>query len=224
VTLHVAQYEALVAECGDLPGVSIRKPRDVLGRFDLVVRDEPPIVLYPWRYAIDQSAPRERAKLRPPVSDLRKSLLSLSASTLPGQLTLDQAAIDPEELETQLAEEQALLDQLARLGRVVTVAYASNPGAGIFDLGWGDAELINEKTGEVQWHYWEQLPPPGDQAASDSPRKRLAPTGRDRSAQAGRFDDAPLMDDLGLRPRSPLAEPPVSEPERLQDETGSDEL
>ncbi len=223
VTLHVAQYEELVAECGDLPGVSIRKPRDVLGRFDLVVRDEPPVVLYPWRYATDQSVPRDRAKLRPPVSDLRKSLLSLSASTLPGQLTLDQAAIDPEELEAQLAEEQVLLDQLARLGQVVTVAYASNPGAGIFELGWGDVELVNEKTGEVQWRYWEQLPQPGDQAATGSPRKPVAPAGGDGSARTGRFDDAPLENDLGLRPRSPIAEPPISEPERLQDETGSNE-
>lgn len=223
VTLHVAQYEELATECGDLPGVSIRKPRDVLGRFDLVVRDDPPVVVYPWRYATDQSVPRDRAKLRPPVSDLRKSLLSLSASTVPGQLTLDQAAIDPEELETQLAEEQALLDQLASLGQVVTVAYASNPGGGIFDLGWGDAELVNEKTGEVQWLYWEQLPPPGDQATGDSPRKPLAPAGGDDSARAGRFDDAPLLDDLGIRPRPPVAEPPISEPERLQDETGSDE-
>ena len=223
VTLHVAQYEELVAECGALPGVSIRKPRDVLGRFDLVVRDEPPVVLYPWRYATDQSVPRDRAKLRPPVSDLRKSLLSLSASALLGQLTLEQGAIDPEELEAQIAEEQALLDQLASLGQVVTVAYASNPGGGIFELGWGDAELVNEKTGEVQWRYWEQLPPPGDQAAGGSPRKPVAPAGRDGSARAGRFDDAPLENDLGLRPRPPLAEPPISEPERLKDETGSDE-
>ena len=65
VTLHVAQYEELVTECGDLPGASIRKPRDVLGRFDLVVRDDPPVVLYPWRYATDQSIPRDRARLRP---------------------------------------------------------------------------------------------------------------------------------------------------------------
>lgn len=223
VTLHVAQYEELAAECRDLPGVSIRKPKDVPGRFDLVVLDEPPVVLYPWRYATDQSVPRDRAKLRPPVSDLRKSLLSLNANTLPGQLTLDQAAADPEELETQLAEEQALLDQLARLGHVVTVGYASNPGGGIFELGWGDVEIVNEETGEVQWRYWEQLPPPGDQAAGGSPRMPVAPVGGDRSDRVGRFDDAPLEDDLGLKPRLPVAEPPISEPERLQDETGSDE-
>ena len=223
VTLHVAQYEELVTECGDLPGVSIRKPRDVLGRFDLVVRDDPPVVLYPWRYATDQSIPRDRAKLRPPVSDLRKSLLSLNANTLPGQLTLDQGTVDSEELETQLAEEQAILDQLARLGHVVTVGYASNPGGGIFDLGWGDVEIVDEETGKVQWRYWEELPPPGDQAASGSPRKPAAPAGGDGSARVGRFDDAPLENDLGLRPRPPVTEPPISEPERPRKDTGSGE-
>ena len=84
--------------------------------------------------------PADRAKLWP-VSDLRKSLLSLNASTLPDQLTLDQAELDPGELEAQLAEEQALLDQLASFGQVVTIGYASNPERGIFELGWGDVEL-----------------------------------------------------------------------------------
>jgi hypothetical protein len=223
VTLHVAQYEELVAECQELPGVSIRKPKDVLGRFDLVVRDEPPVVLYPWRYATDQSVSRDRAKLRPPLSDLRKSLLSLNANTLPSQLTLDQAAVDPEELETQIAEEQALLDQLERLGRVVTVGYASNPGGAIFELGWGDLEIVNEETGEVQWHYWEELPPPGVSAAGFSPRKPVAPAGEDGRARVGRFDDAPLENDLGLKPRPLGTEPPIAEPERVQEETGSDE-
>jgi hypothetical protein len=221
VTFHVAQYEELAAECGDLPGVSIRKPKDVVSRFDLVVHNDPPVVLYPWRYATDRAVSRERARMDRPVSDLRKSLLSLNANTIPGQLTLDQAGIDPEELEAQLVEEQELLDQLARLGQVVTIGYASNPSAGLFDLGWGDVELVNEETGEVSWHYWEQLPPPAGQAGVATPRKPLAPVDGDGRAQAGRFDDAPLEDDLGLRPRPPIAEPPTSEPERLPGETGS---
>ena len=33
----------------------------------------------------------------------------------------------------QLAEEQAILNQLARLGRVVTLGFANNPGGGIFE-------------------------------------------------------------------------------------------
>jgi hypothetical protein len=221
VTLHVAQYEELAAECGDLPGMSMRKPKGVRSRFDLVVHDDPPVVLYPWRYATDKAVSRDRAKLWP-VSDLRKSLLSLNASTLPDQLTLDQAELDPGELEAQLAEEQALLDQLASFGQVVTIGYASNPERGIFQLGWGDVELVDEETGRVFWRYWEQLPPE-DQAGESAMRQPVAPLDGDGRTRDGRFDDAPLQDDLGLKPRSPIAEPPISEPERPQKETGSDE-
>ena len=221
VTLHVAQYEELAVECGDLPGVSMRKPTGVHSRFDLVVHDEPPVVLYPWRYATDKAVSRDRAKLWP-VSDLRKSLLSLNANTLPDQLTLDQAELDPKELEVQLAEEQALLDQLASLGQVVTIGYASNPAGGIFELGWGDVELLDERTGRVFWRHWEELPQPADQAAGATPRQPVAPIDGDSRTRAERFDDAPLQDDLGLKPRPPITEPPISEPERPQEETGSD--
>jgi hypothetical protein len=221
--LHVAQYQELAAGCGDLPGVSVRKPKGVRGRFDLVVCEDPPVVLYPWRYATDKAVSRERAKLRPPVSDLRKSLLSLNANTLPDQLTLDQAELDPEQLQADLAEEQALLDQLASLGQVVTIGYASNPGGGIFELVWGDVELVDDETGRVFWRYWEELPPPGDQAAGASPRQSVLPGDGVGRSRADRFDDAPLQDDLGLKPRPPVTEAPISEPERPQEDTGSDE-
>jgi hypothetical protein len=222
VTLHVAQYEELAIEACDISGVLIRKPKDVRGRFDLVVLENPPVVLYPWRYATDKAIPRERAKMRPPVSDLRKTLLALNANTVSDQLTLDQAEIDPQQLEAELAEEQAVLNQLARLGRVVTVGFASNPGGGIFELGWGDVELIDEETGRVMWRYWEQLPPPGEQAGVVAPRQPAFPDG-DGRYRAGRFDEAQLEDDLGLKPRPPITEPPISEPERPPEETGSDE-
>jgi len=221
VTLHVAQYEELAAECGDLPGVSMRKPKGVRSRFELVVHDDPPVVLYPWRYATDTAVSRDRAKLWP-VSDIRRSLLSLNASALPDQLTLEQAELDPAELEAQLAEEQALLEQLASFGHVVTIGYASNPERGMFELGWGDVELLDEETGLVAWQYWEELPPE-DQAGEAATRQPVAPLDGDGGTRAARFDDAPLQDDLGLKPRSPVAEPPISEPERPPKETGSDE-
>ena len=51
------------AGCGDLPGVSIREPEGVRGRFDLEVRDDPPVVLHPWRYATGKAVSRDRATL-----------------------------------------------------------------------------------------------------------------------------------------------------------------
>lgn len=116
-----------------------------------------------------------------------------------------------------------MLEQLARLGQVVTIGFASNPGAGIFDLGWGDVELADEETGSVIWRYWEQLPPPGDQAAGADPPRPLSPSGGYGRGRTGRFDDAAPEDDLALKPRPPITEPPISEPERPQEETGSDE-
>lgn len=221
-TLHVAQYEQLAAECKDIPGVKIRKPKDVRGRFDLVVCDHPPVVLYPWRFARDKAVPRDQARLRPPVSDLRRTLLALNETKVSGQLTLEQGARDPEELEAELAEDQTVLEQLKTLGRVVTVGYASNPGA-IFELGWGDVELLDEQTGEVSWLHWEPLPPPGDRAADGGQRRPVPPGAGDGREQNVRFDDTAPEEDLGLTLRKPLSEPPISEPERPQKETGSDD-
>lgn len=221
-TMYVAQYEQLAAEAAGIPGVSIRKPKGVRGRFDLVVCEHPPSVLYPWRYATDKAAPRERARFRRPVSELRKTLLSLNDATINGQLTLDQAVRDPEELEAELAEEEAMLAQLAELGQVVFVGFASNP-SGMFDLGWGDVELLDEQTGAVHWRYWEPLPPPGDEAAGGLPRRPAPSAPSDGQGRGVRFDDAAPEDDLDLKLRPPTAEPPISEPEQPQEGTGSDD-
>ena len=115
-TMYPAVNERLAAECADIPGVQLRKPKGTRGRFDLVVCEQPPVVLYPWRYATDKAVTRERARFRRPVSDLRKTLLALNEGTIAGQLTLEQGARDPGELEAELAEEQAILDQLEALG------------------------------------------------------------------------------------------------------------
>src|SRR5689334_7006350 len=222
-TLRVTQYEQLIEFARDIPGAAVRKPTGVLSRFELVVLDDPPVVLYPWRYATDPTKAREKARLRQPVSDLRTNLLTLSANTVDPQLTLDQVALDPEQLDRELADEQAALEQLAKFGRVVTVGFASNPGKGIYELGLGEVELVNRDTGQVIWHHWEDLPgtDEGGIAGARTPRPPVAPQGdRDRT---GRFDDAPLNDDLGLRPRPPVGEPPSSEPQQPPQHTGSDE-
>jgi hypothetical protein len=215
-TMYVAQYEQLAFEAAGIPGVSIRKPKGVRGRFDLVVREHPPVVLYPWRYATGRAVPRERARFRRPVSDLRRTLLSLNEATINGQLTLDQAVRDPEELEAELAEAEAMLAQLAELGQVVFVGFASNP-SGIFGLGWGDVELLDEQTGRVRWRHWEPLPPPGNQAAGGMPQRPASPAPADGRDGGVRFDDAAPEDDLGLKLR-----PPTGEPEQAQEGTGTD--
>ena len=94
--------------------------------------------------------------------------------------------------------------------------------AGLFDLGWGDLELVDEESGAVFWHHWEQLPPEEQAAGGGSlvPRFPFASPGA--AGRKARFDDAPLAEDLGLVARPPSPEAPISEPERDKPETGSD--
>lgn len=221
-TMYPAVYQQLAVECQDIPGVTFRKPRDAAHRFKLPVIEPTRVVVYPWRYATDNATPREKARFRTPVSGLRKTLLALSEDTTSDiQLTLEQGARDPEELEAELTEMQAILEELQTQGRVVILGFASNPH-GIFDLGVGEIELTDEQTGTVKWRYWEPLPPQAEQGAGDEPRRPVSPVAGADHGQSIRFDEAAEEDDLGLRLRPPLGEPPISEPERPQGETGSD--
>lgn len=226
VTLYVAQNEELVKLARGIEGVAIRKPKDVrTSRFSFVVVDETAVVLYPWRYATDRRTERERAKFPTPVSDLRKTLLTLAPREIGGQLTLDDLERGHADLEAELAEERAALEQLRRFGRVVAIGYASNPSAGLFDLGWGDLELVDEATGEVTWPHWEPMllddGQAGEEGGTRVPRMPGAPP--EGPGHEGRFDDAPLSEDFGLTLRPPLSPTPISEPERAETETGTDD-
>ena len=57
VTLHVAQYEEVVTECGELPGVPSRKSRHVRGRLTSRSATIPAGRALPVAYATDQSIP-----------------------------------------------------------------------------------------------------------------------------------------------------------------------
>jgi hypothetical protein len=221
-TFHAAVYQQLAVECQDIPGVKFRRPRDITYRFKLPVIEPTRVVVYPWRFATDNATPREKARFPTPVSELRKTLLSLNEDTIDGQLTLEQGARDPEELEAELAEERAMIEELKTRGRLVIIGIASNP-QGIFELGVGDLELIDEQTGQVQWHYWEPLPPPGIGGAGSEPRRPVSPILDDGHGQGARFDESLAEDELDLKLRPPLSEPPISEPERPSRETESDE-
>ena len=221
-TMHAAVYQQLAAECQDIPGVKFRKPKDVTYRFKLPVIEPTRVVVYPWRFATDNATPREKARFRTPVSDLRRTLLSLNEDTIDNQLTLEQGARTPEELEAELAEEQAMIEQLQTQGRVVILGFACNP-QGLFELGVGELELTDEQTGQVEWHHWEKLSPPGELGARGELRRPVSPVLGEGQDQTVRFDETAAEDDLGLKLRPPLAEPPTSEPERPQKETGRDE-
>lgn len=220
-TLKVTQYEQLEQHTAGLPGVVARKPQELTSRFALVVAEETATVLFPWRFATDSATSRVQARMRRPLSELRKTLLGLTEGGGDVQLVLEQGERDPAELEAELAEERELLAELAAFGRVVTVGFSCNPVGGIFELGWGDAELLDPETGQVHWHHWEAL---SRQVGAAAGRELVAVPEPAPAAEATpRFDDAPL-DELGLTARPPLTQPDSGQEQTSQPGTGSDGL
>jgi hypothetical protein len=220
--LWVNQHEQLVEYTRDIPGVDARRPSGLHSRFGLVVVNDTKVVLYVWKFATDHKTSYRNAKMRPPISDLRRGLLTLTPHVYDdraNQLPLDGVEVDYEAAETARAEEEAVLKELEALGRVVTIGYSSNT-SGVIEIGWGDCELLDDE-GHVRWPHWETLPMTGTLGEGENGTGLWGPLGPKRGPNPTRFDaDAPLDDDFGLTPRSPLDVPPISEPERDQPASG----
>jgi hypothetical protein len=192
------QHDAMVEYAGGVEGAEVFHPTG--GQYRLVrVRG---VVLYPWRYAAD-AAPVREARMRHPVSDVRRQLLG-GGQPANLQLSLDDISggdISGGEVsggEVSGGEidggDPDLLTALAEAGQVVTVAYASSPGAGILRAYWGDAELVDGQRGLLVWHHLEELP------AAAAPVESTVD-----SAGAGRFDAAELEEPrLAARPGEAL--------------------
>lgn len=214
-TLKRRQYERITAKAQGIAGVDVFYPHGT--SLELVRVLATGVVLFPWRYATDNRVSLAEARMR--VSGFRRELLS-SGPAVPGQLNFDHATLDAEDLEAQLAEDEAVAEQLRSFACVVTVAFASNR-RGLFRLGWGEAELV-EGENSLAWKHWEPLPVRGSGGQADgdgldgpsgvgprpAPPTNVSSTATSPSA---RFDGEPLDDDLGLRPRSPLAGEPQRE-------------
>jgi hypothetical protein len=214
IPLAVIQHQVLVDAVQEaLPDARRIQPPN--SRYELAMINN--VVLYPWRYAADTAASVENARLRKPVSELRKALLTLHSDGLPAQLTLDQAHFD----EADFAEAHAVATQLSETARLVLIAYASNTNSGLLRAVWGDAELLDIDQGALFWHHMELLPPPdADSAAGPASRPRPAP--QPSTGSAPRFDDAPLPEPQ-LGSRAPLGAPPTGEAETAEADTGSDD-
>lgn len=218
-TLKNRQHECLVEAARDIPGVEAFRPHGA--SFELLRVPATKAVLFPWRYASDGSVPREKARMR--TSGFRRDLLS-GVTGMPGQLTIEHASMAHDELEAELAEADDLLEQLRALARVVTIGYASNPNA-ILDLGWGDADLVDDSH-LMQWRHWESLPvltgAGHAQQGPDVSGLRAAP-GDAAPLHGPRFNDMPLDDDFGLRPRNRLSGEPQQETEPAALDTGTED-
>ncbi|MFI0453700.1 hypothetical protein [Actinomadura sp. 6N118] len=222
--IWLAQHEELVARLRYLERARVFKPKGA--RYELVIIGN--VVVYPWRYGDGTRVPLEYARMR--LSDVRRALLALAETEAPEQLALESAEVPDDELNTDRAQARADLRELAASVRVVFVAYASNPRAGILNIEWGDPARADDD-GHLTWTYHEALPVAAEPEAGDAPGdaggmpaippRPVGPAGGAGSASR-RFDDAPLLEP-DLSSKSPLTEVDSEQQKTKPTETGTDE-
>lgn len=220
-TLWLIQHEELIACANAIGTASVIRPPG--SRYSLLVVNG--VVLYPWRYAADRTTQIEDARLREPVSELRRTLFgALTPSVVATQEpTLFDDVGDEEARAVAVAAERDAAEPTSRYARMVLIAYASNPQGGILAAEWGDASLLDD--GRVRWAYHEPLPLHLSQeggAAADGyvPTGPSGPLHPVAPAKPNRFDDTPLEEPaLGRRAAGVI---PTSEPGPTAPETGSD--
>ena len=219
--LWQTQHEELVRHLGGLDGVRTIRPRGA--RYDLLVVGENNVILYPWRYGDDLRRSVDQAKMR--MSEVRRNLLDLTPKTPDAQLSLEEADKSEEQLRAEAEEAEQLVADMATAGRMVLIAYASNPQSGLLRIYWGEATQADE-SGLLNWSDREQLPITADEEGfgrglgpAPSP---VRPVPSSTGPGSGpRFDDAPLEEPiLGVRP--PLTSPDT-DPRAPQPGTGSDD-
>lgn len=208
-TMYVQQHEQLIHAARELDGVVPRKPTGVRGRFAYLVIEETNVVVVPWRFSSDQRHDRLEAKFRTPMSELRRNLLSLSVPGPPRERTFDDLLLEEEMGELWVEEEAQLNEQLAKLGRVVFLAFGSNSARGIFEQGWGEVELVDDQRGSVEWRNWSPIAP----AAGAVPVREAGVVADAAATTVERFDNASAetKDEFGLALRHPLSGPATSE-------------
>jgi hypothetical protein len=217
-----AQHEELIKKITTVAEVRILKPKGA--RYQLPMIGEHNVILYPWRFADDAYTLVNGAKMK--LSEVRKNLLALTSDTPDdGQMTIDQAGMTDKELAAQDEEIQQVLQEMISAGRMVLVAYASNPHSGVLRVYWGDASQADED-GHLRWSHLEEIPLPtssqGDEETSGSPVRPVGPPLTQTPASSGtRFDQAPLEEPI-LSPRPPLTSPDPGA-QGPQPEAGSDD-
>lgn len=205
-----------------VPGARRIKP--LRARYELIVVGD--IILYTWRFSDDAYSPLESAKMT--LSKTREHLLALTPS-IPDQLTFDHADLSEEELDAEFQDLQAFLDDAVEAGRMVVVAYASNPHAGVLRVYWGDASKADDQ-GRLNWSHFEEIPSPvdlgetGDTGFNGTTLRPAVPSAAGTNdEQTVRFDLRAEIDEIPLTPRNPLTAPDGGQPLAPRSDTGSDD-
>ncbi len=200
----------------DISGLVVR----TVGGVALLVVEETGTVIYPYRYAKSRREQRTQAVMSAPMSEVRKVLFVQDIPPVSDQLTLEEGQLTEEELADHEAE---VTDRRAagQVGaRVVVLGYGSDP-SGSWGLGWGEIEVRDPLSPQVEWIMWvpldaavaaTQLGAGSLQVVND-----LAPAGPS-------FDDGTPVDsgfELTMRP-DPSGPAPADEPAGPQPDTGTD--
>jgi hypothetical protein len=208
----------LLRRLRDVPGITSRKPVGHRARYDLPIIEETGVALYWWRVPGDGQTRLLDAKLQR-VSHLQEHLMTFAPTAVESQMTLEHAMMTDEELEQHFTEDEDFSMQMSQVeGRTVTLWVSASPD-GLFDFGWGDAELVNAETGQLAW--------PRHQSLKNVAAVPIAPTLKvvDQDKDVDRFDaDAEQDNGFGLSMRAPK-EPVSSEEQPNADEqnTGSED-
>jgi hypothetical protein len=155
-------------------------------------------VLYPVRSANTKSSKAMEARVRRPVSKLRRQMYStLGPEPIQGGLWTEQAA---QETARDLRTLMARLGPDIRLG---SISYVCDYKPGLVNIYWGDAEL-DFRTGQLLFHDGEELPLVVEVAKST--RKRRSDLGA-RAFDGGEMPKIELGVNVSRQPASPEAEP-----------------
>ncbi|MGV9823404.1 hypothetical protein [Nocardia xishanensis] len=198
-----------------------RRIRPQRARYELTVVGDNNIILYPWRFSDDAYSPLDAAKMT--LSKTREHLLSLTPD-VSGQLSFEHAGLSEEELDAEFQDLETFLEDAAEAGRMVVIAYASNPHAGVIRVYWGDASQADD-SGRLRWNHVEQIAPPSGTSGEDTGGVVVRPTGPrpdPNTETAARFDQHAPLSEFSLAPRTPLTAPDGGHPPTPHPETGND--
>lgn len=152
-TLMARKFETLGRSFTDMPGVAAIRPAGSMHELTVVSGN----LLFPFEFAKDRSTNVMKAQIggTAKVSGLLKILFRRFGP----EPSMVQLALDTgDDGETRRLE--AVADSLARLPegtRLVLIAYACNSQAGLLELWWGEAELLDEH-GRLRWIHCEEIP------------------------------------------------------------------
>jgi hypothetical protein len=179
-----------------------------LDSYSLAIVDN--YVLYPVRSVNVKSVRAQDAKVRKPVSKLRRQMF---AALGPEPY---QPGLWPEQPAEEAAKDMRTL--ITRLGpdtHLAVISYVCDYKAGLTDIYWGEAEL-HVHDGALTFHDGEDLPLASTALAAPSQRSASDSTLPSRTFDGGDLPEIPL----GVNPSH---QAPVTEPEQPQPRTSDEE-